>query len=178
VLSVPVSHIDSAVASRVVGTNGIFRQPENKSATSNQAAVLFSQNKPAPAISHQPTEQAAGVNGSHLAGLKIVLRRLVDDESAVGDGLGRWAKKIFGAPSIQRDVDLAIRSEGGGEQVAVEMSILRVVTEEVAGANCHHAARRARDHPYLARQLSDGEIWTAHRGVNPCGLFVRPGIKS
>jgi hypothetical protein len=119
-----------------------------------------------------------GVNGSHLAGLKIVLRRLVDDESAVGDGLGRWAKKIFGAPSIQRDVDLAIRSEGGGEQVAVEMSILRVVTEEVAGANCHHAARRARDHPYLARQLSDGEIWTAHRGVNPCGLFVRPGIKS
>jgi hypothetical protein len=29
-----------------------------KSATSNQPAVLFSQNKPAPAISHQPTEQA------------------------------------------------------------------------------------------------------------------------
>jgi hypothetical protein len=27
---------------------------------SNQPAVLFSQNKPAPAISHQPTEQAAG----------------------------------------------------------------------------------------------------------------------
>jgi hypothetical protein len=26
----------------------------------NQPAVLFSQNKPAPAISHQPTEQAAG----------------------------------------------------------------------------------------------------------------------
>jgi hypothetical protein len=20
--------------------------------------------------------------------------------------------------------------------------------------------------------LSDGEIWTAHEGVNPCGLFV------
>jgi hypothetical protein len=29
--------------------------------------------------------------------------------------------------------------------------------------------------PYLARQLSDGEIWTAHGGVNPCGLFVRRG---
>jgi hypothetical protein len=28
-------------------------------ATSNQPAVLFSQNKPAPVISHQPTEQAA-----------------------------------------------------------------------------------------------------------------------
>jgi hypothetical protein len=26
----------------------------------NQPAVLFSQNKPAPAISHQPTEQAVG----------------------------------------------------------------------------------------------------------------------
>jgi hypothetical protein len=26
----------------------------------NQPAVLFSQNKPAPAISHQPTEQAEG----------------------------------------------------------------------------------------------------------------------
>jgi hypothetical protein len=34
--------------------------------------------------------------------------------------------------------------------------ILRVVTEEVTGGNCHRAARRARDHPYLARQLSDG----------------------
>jgi hypothetical protein len=31
----------------------------NKPATSNQPAVFFSQNKPAPAISHQPTEQAA-----------------------------------------------------------------------------------------------------------------------
>jgi hypothetical protein len=30
----------------------------NKSTTSNQPAVLFSQNKPAPAISHQPNEQA------------------------------------------------------------------------------------------------------------------------
>jgi hypothetical protein len=30
----------------------------NKPATSNQLAVFFSQNKPAPAISHQPNEQA------------------------------------------------------------------------------------------------------------------------
>jgi hypothetical protein len=29
----------------------------------NQPAVLFSQNKPAPAISHQPTEQAVGMQG-------------------------------------------------------------------------------------------------------------------
>jgi hypothetical protein len=31
---------------------------QNKSAISNQPTVLFSQSKPAPAISHQPTEQA------------------------------------------------------------------------------------------------------------------------
>jgi hypothetical protein len=31
---------------------------QNEPATSNQPTVLFSQNKPAPAISHQPTEQA------------------------------------------------------------------------------------------------------------------------
>jgi hypothetical protein len=31
---------------------------QNKQATNNQPTVLFSQNKPAPAISHQPTEQA------------------------------------------------------------------------------------------------------------------------
>jgi hypothetical protein len=29
--------------------------------------------------------------------------------------------------------------------------------------------------PYLARQLSDGEISTAHGAVNPCGLVVRWG---
>jgi hypothetical protein len=34
----------------------------NKSAISNQPTVLFSQNEPAPAISHQPTEQAACEN--------------------------------------------------------------------------------------------------------------------
>jgi hypothetical protein len=31
---------------------------QNKSAINNQPAALFSQNKPAPAISHQPNEQA------------------------------------------------------------------------------------------------------------------------
>jgi hypothetical protein len=31
---------------------------QNKPATSNQPAVLFSHNKSAPAISHQPNEQA------------------------------------------------------------------------------------------------------------------------
>jgi hypothetical protein len=31
---------------------------QNKSATSNQSAVLFSQKKPAPAIRHQPNEPA------------------------------------------------------------------------------------------------------------------------
>jgi hypothetical protein len=31
---------------------------QNKPATNNQPTVLFSHNKPAPAISHQPNEQA------------------------------------------------------------------------------------------------------------------------
>jgi hypothetical protein len=35
---------------------------QNKSATSNQPTVFFSQNKPAPAVSHQPNEQAANYN--------------------------------------------------------------------------------------------------------------------
>jgi hypothetical protein len=34
---------------------------QNKPGTSNQPAVLFSQNKPAPAISHQPNEQTASL---------------------------------------------------------------------------------------------------------------------
>jgi hypothetical protein len=29
--------------------------------------------------------------------------------------------------------------------------------------------------PYLAHQLSDGEIYIAHRGANPSGLVVRWG---
>jgi hypothetical protein len=37
----------------------------NKPATSNQPAVLFSQKKSAPAISHQPTEQAASWKSNH-----------------------------------------------------------------------------------------------------------------
>jgi cell division septation protein DedD len=36
----------------------LFSQNKPAPATSNQPTVLFSQNKPAPAISHQPTEQA------------------------------------------------------------------------------------------------------------------------
>jgi hypothetical protein len=43
--------------------------------------------------------------------------------------------------------------------------ILCVVAEEVVGESCHRTARRARDPPYLARQLSDGEIQTAHGGA-------------
>jgi hypothetical protein len=45
----------------------------------NQPAVLFSQNKPAPAISHQPTEQAVR--------WKLPLARFV--------GFVRWARRFF-----------------------------------------------------------------------------------
>jgi hypothetical protein len=83
--------------------------------------------------------------------------------------------KNFPARHLQNeDVDLAIRLEGGNEQVAAGISFASS-PKRVTGASCHHAARRARDRPYLVRQLSDGEIWTAHGGVNPCGLVVRRG---
>jgi hypothetical protein len=39
---------------------------QNKPATSNQPAVLVSQNKSAPAISHQPNEQAGYATPHHL----------------------------------------------------------------------------------------------------------------
>jgi hypothetical protein len=68
---------------------------------------------------------------------------------------------------------LAIRSESS-ELVTVEISFVSS-PKRVAGVNSHHATRRAHDHPYLARQLSDGEIWTARRGVNPYGLFIQQG---
>jgi hypothetical protein len=85
------------------------------------------------------------------------------------------AARKFLAHHLQReDVDLTIRSEGSSEQVATKISF-RSSPKMVAGANCHHAARRTRDHPYLARQLSDCEIWTAHEGVKPHGLVVRRG---
>jgi hypothetical protein len=57
------------VLTSLLRTNAMFvwlisHQPtvifsQNKPATSNQPAVFFSQNKSAPAISHQPNEQAA-----------------------------------------------------------------------------------------------------------------------
>jgi hypothetical protein len=46
----------------------------NKSAISNQPTILFSQNKPAPAISHQPTEEA--VRGK---GMFYFFSRRIDD---------------------------------------------------------------------------------------------------
>jgi hypothetical protein len=47
------------------------------------------------------------------------------------------------------DVDLAIKSEGGGEEVAVE-EVFRAVTKNDAGSG-HHAAQRVPDLPYLVR---------------------------
>jgi hypothetical protein len=75
---------------------------------------------------------------------------------------------------LNEDVDLAIRSEGGSEQVAAEISFMSS-PKMIAETNCHHATCRAHDHPYLEHQLLDGEFWTAYGGVNPCGLVVRRG---
>jgi hypothetical protein len=43
-----------------------LRTNQPPASSRNQPAVLFSQNKPAPAISHQPTEQADKVNDIFL----------------------------------------------------------------------------------------------------------------
>jgi hypothetical protein len=43
-----------------------LRTNQPPATSQNQPAVLFSQNKPAPAISHQPTEQADGMEGVNL----------------------------------------------------------------------------------------------------------------
>jgi hypothetical protein len=63
----------TAAPARCGGTNAQFvwlisHQPallfsQNKSATNNQPTVLFPQNKSAPAICHQPNEQAKGGDG-------------------------------------------------------------------------------------------------------------------
>jgi hypothetical protein len=90
------------------------------------------------------------------------------------DVVGGWTRNFLARHSWNEDANLAVRSDGGSEQVAVEISFMSS-RKIITGANCHHATQRARDHPYLACQLSDGEIWTAHGGVNPCGLVVRRG---
>jgi hypothetical protein len=76
--------------------------------------------------------------------------------------------------SSNEDVDLVIRSEGCREQVTTEASFVSLL-KMIAGVSWPSCCTRARDHPYLARQLSDGEIWTAHVGVNPYGLVVQCG---
>jgi hypothetical protein len=45
---------------RLISLQPVVLFCENKTATSNQPAVLFSHSKSAPAISHQPNEQAVG----------------------------------------------------------------------------------------------------------------------
>jgi hypothetical protein len=57
---------------------------QNKPATSNQPAVLFSHNKSAPAISHQPNEQAVVATGAAAAQAVVHHPR-----GAGGDGLLR-----------------------------------------------------------------------------------------
>jgi hypothetical protein len=62
-----------------------------------------------------------------------------------------------------------VNVDGVGEDVRHSLQ------EDDAVGRSHRVARRTLILPYLARQLSDGEIWTAHGGVNPSGLVVRWG---
>jgi hypothetical protein len=54
-------------------------------------------------------------------------------------------------------VGLVIRSVSGSEQVVVEISFISS-SKVITRVNCHRATWRARDHPYLARQLLDSGI--------------------
>jgi hypothetical protein len=71
---------------------------------------------------------------------------------------------------------------------ALSLSLVKPITTTCPEAHHHHAgwewsscirgavggqARVAAAHP--GKGVSDGEIWTAHGGVNPCGLVVRQG---
>jgi hypothetical protein len=58
----------------------------NKPAISNQPAVLFSHNKSAPAISHQPTEQAAGSRLSSTPPCPAAAPRIRKPGEAIGRG--------------------------------------------------------------------------------------------
>jgi hypothetical protein len=53
-----VVHNSGSLFARLISHQPVVLFSQNKPATGNQPTVLFSQNKPAPAISHQPTEQA------------------------------------------------------------------------------------------------------------------------
>jgi hypothetical protein len=59
--------------------------------------------------------------------------------------------------------------ESRGELIAKKNStrregVRRTVTEDDTGSG-HHAAQRALDLPYLARQLSRGETWQIRKGA-------------
>jgi hypothetical protein len=81
------------------------------------------------------------------------------DSVTLDDEAGGW-NGGFRQHRAEADVD------GVGEDVR------HALWEDDAVGQSHRVARRTLIHPYLARQLSDGEIWTAHGGVNLCGLVV------
>jgi hypothetical protein len=73
-------------------------------------------------------------------------------------------KKILARHLQYEDASLAIRTEDGSEQVATEISFMSS-PKIITGANCHRVTRRARDHPYLVRQLLDGlDLSSPHGG--------------
>jgi hypothetical protein len=54
-----VQNLSSSLFAWLISHQPAVLFSQTKPATSNQPALLFSQNTPAPAISHQPNEQAA-----------------------------------------------------------------------------------------------------------------------
>jgi hypothetical protein len=54
---------------------------QNKPATSNQPTVLFSQNKSAPAIRHQPNEQAVDIRSDPW--VWSLIKRQLDEQTSI-----------------------------------------------------------------------------------------------
>jgi hypothetical protein len=60
-----------------------YQPPANKPATNNQSTILFSQNKSAPVISHQPNEQAESwkkINGDKyfdVEGVELLVQKCI-----------------------------------------------------------------------------------------------------
>jgi hypothetical protein len=67
---------------------------------------------------------------------------------------------------------LAIRSEGGSEQVVAEISFVSS-SKMITRANCHHVHEKLPNMHLPRTQPIRGLDMSSSRGVNPGGLFVR-----
>jgi hypothetical protein len=78
---------------------------------------------------------------------------------------------------VNEDVDLAIRSEGGSEQVVAEISFVSS-PKIIAGANYHHTARRAPNLPLPGAPTVRGLDLSSPQGLTPVVYLFGGEIES